>query len=135
MFAKVIIDQDAKALDREFEYIVPHDLQVSVGERVLVPFGVRLLQGFVVGLSEKCEYDEKKLKEISQKIEDFAVIKPEMLQLMFYMADKLHLKLASCLRLFLPAEMRTDKVKELVVRYVFLAENFQIFRHSLAMRH
>ncbi len=126
MFAKVIIDQDAKALDREFEYIVPHDLQVSVGERVLVPFGVRLLQGFVVGLSEKCEYDEKKLKEISQKIEDFAVIKPEMLQLMFYMADKLHLKLASCLRLFLPAEMRTDKVKELVVRYVFLAENFQM---------
>lgn len=126
MFAKVIIDQDAKALDREFEYVVPQGMDVSVGERVLVPFGTRVLQGFVVSLSETCEYDPSKLKEISRKVEDFAVIKPEMLALMNYMAEKLHLKLASCLRLFLPAEMRTDKVKELIVRFVSLSKNFQM---------
>lgn len=124
MFAKIIIDQDAKALDRVFEYKVPEDMQVEVGERVIVPFGSRVLQGFIVALDDKTEFDEKKIKPIIRKIENFAVIKPEMLNLMFYMADKLHLKLASCLRLFLPSEMRTDKVKELVVRYVKLAENF-----------
>lgn len=126
MFAKIIIDQDAKALDRVFEYIVPQDMSVQVGERVLVPFGKRNLQGFIIGLSGSCEYDESKLKEISSKIEDFAVIKKEMLELMFYMADKLHLKLASILRLFLPSEMRTDKVKELIIRQVCLAQDFEM---------
>lgn len=123
MFAKVIIDQDAKALDKDFEYSVPEDMQVCVGERVIVPFGSRYLQGFIVGLSDKCSYDADKVKPITRKIEDFPVIKKEMLELMFYMADKLHLKLASCLRLFLPSEMRTDKIKELVIRYVKLSNN------------
>ncbi len=126
MFAKIIIDQDAKALDREFEYVVPPEMSVQVGERVIVPFGSRHLQGFIVELSDSCEYDETKLKFIERKIEDFAVIKPEMLDLMFYMADKLHLKLASILRLFIPAEMRTDKVRELVVKICSLSENFKM---------
>lgn len=123
LFAKVIIDQDAKALDKDFEYFVPEDMQVCVGERVIVPFGSRYLQGFIVGLSDKCSYDADKVKPITRKIENFPVIKKEMLELMFYMADKLHLKLASCLRLFLPSEMRTDKIKELVIRYVKLSNN------------
>ncbi|MGN1200711.1 MAG: primosomal protein N' [Candidatus Caccovivens sp.] len=124
MFAKIIIDQDAKALNKVFEYSVPDDLQVGVGERVIVPFGSRQLQGFIIGLEEKSDYDANKIKPITRKIENFAVIKHEMLELMFFMADKLHLKLASCLRLFLPSEMRTDKVKELVVRWVKLSDNF-----------
>ena len=124
MFAKIIIDQDAKALDKVFEYKIPQDMQVQIGERVIVPFGSRYLQGFIVAIEEKSEYDETKIKPITRKIEDFSIIKPEMLQLMFHMSDKLHLKLASILRLFLPSEMRTDKVKELLVKYVSLADNF-----------
>ena len=124
MFAKIIIDQDAKALDKVFEYKIPEGMSVEVGERVLVPFGGRTLQGFIVALSETCEYDESKLKPVSSKIEDFAVIKKEMISLMFFMAEKLHLKLASILRLFLPSEMRTDKVKELLAKTVTLSEDF-----------
>lgn len=126
LFAKIIIDQDAKALDKVFEYKIPEDMNVEVGERVLVPFGNRRLQGFIVAIEDTCEFDESKVKEIANKIEDFAVIKKEMLELMFYMAEKLHLKLASILRLFLPSEMRTDKVRELIVRYVILSENFEM---------
>ena len=101
LFAKIIIDQDAKALDRVFEYKIPDDMQVEVGERVMVPFGARNLQGFIVEICDECSYDESKVKPIANKIENFPVIKKEMLQLMFHMADKLHLKLASVLRLFL----------------------------------
>lgn len=126
LFAKIIIDQDAKALDKVFEYKIPEDMNVEVGERVLVPFGNRRLQGFIVAIEDTCEFDESKVKEIANKIEDFAVIKKEMLELMFYMAEKLHLKLASILRLFLPSEMRMDKVRELIVRYVRLSENFEM---------
>ena len=113
MFAEIIIDQDAKALDRVFEYIIPDDLDVNIGMRVYVPFGKRILQGYIINIKDSCEYDKNKLKPIISKIEDFSAIKPEMLELMKFMAKKNHLKLASILRLFLPAEMREGKVKEL----------------------
>ena len=45
MYAKIIIDQDAKALDKVFEYVVPADMDISIGMRVYVPFGKRILQG------------------------------------------------------------------------------------------
>lgn len=122
-FAKVIIDQDAKALDREFVYVIPDDLEVTFGERVVVPFGGRVLEGFVVDITDKTDYDISKIKSIIRTVDGFAVIKKEMLSLMHYMADNLHLKLASILRLFLPSEMRTGKVKELKVRYVKLKSN------------
>ena len=119
-FANVIIDQDAKALDREFVYTIPDDLEVNLGERVVVPFGARVLEGFVVDIIDKTDFDVSKIKSIIRTVDGFAVIKKEMLSLMHYMADNLHLKLASILRLFLPSEMRTGKVKELKVRYVKL---------------
>lgn len=119
-FANVIIDQDAKALDREFVYKIPDDLDVTLGERVLAPFGARVLEGFVVDITDKTDYDISKVKSIIRTVDGFAVIKKEMLALMHYMADNLHLKLASILRLFLPSEMRTGKVKELKVRFVRL---------------
>lgn len=126
MFAKIIIDQDAKALDRVFEYIIPDDIVLNIGMRVYVPFGNRTLQGFVIDISENCEYDESKLKKIISKIEDFSAIKPEMLKLMEFMAEKNHLKLASILRLFLPTEMREGKVKELFKTYYSLVDGAQI---------
>ncbi len=126
MYAQVIIDQDAKALDRVFEYIIPDDMDLSIGMRVYVPFGSRVLQGFIIGIDENCEYDKAKLKSIISKIEDFSAIKPEMLKLMEFMADKNHLKLASILRLFLPSEMREGKVKELFKTYYLLVPDVQI---------
>ena len=113
MFADVIIDQDAKALDKVFEYKIPDGLAVDVGCRVYVPFGNRVLQGYIVGLKDYADYDESKIKSVISKIDDFPAIKKEMLELMKFMAEKNHLKLASILRLFLPAEMREGKVKEL----------------------
>ena len=121
MIARVVIDQDAKALDREFDYLIPEDMNLSLGERVMVPFGARTLQGFVVEINETSSYDATKLKSVISRIDEFAVIKPEMLALMKYMAEKNHLKLASIIRLFLPAEMREGKVRELFETFYSLS--------------
>ena len=125
MFAKIIIDQDAKALDRVFEYIVPDDMQIDIGDRVYVPFGSRVLQGFVIELAKTCEYDESKLKKIISKLDEFSVIKSQMISLMHFMVKKNHLKYSSILRLFLPSEMREGKVKEIFKTFYSLREGFQ----------
>ncbi len=122
MFAKVIIDQDVKAINQIFEYSVPEKLTLQVGMRVFVPFGKRILQGYVVGLSETCSYDKTKLKSVISSLEDFCAIKPEMLQLMNFMAKKNHLTMASTLRLFLPSEMREGKVREIYETFYSLAD-------------
>jgi len=99
MFADVIIDQDAKALDKVFEYKIPDEMSLDVGMRVYVPFGNRILQGYIVAVKDKADYEESKIKSIISRIEDFSAIKPEMLELMKFMAEKNHLKLASILRI------------------------------------
>ena len=98
-------------------------MSIQKGMRVFVPFGSRILQGFVVDLKSKCEFDESKLKKIISPVEDFSVIKPEMLELMKFMCEKYHLRLTSVLRLFIPSEMREGKVKEVFEKNCRLKTN------------
>lgn len=129
MFASVIIDQDTKALDKVFEYIIPDGMPIEKGMRVFVPFGNRILQGFVIDKVYKSEYPSEKLKAIISPVEDFSAIKPEMLELMKYMCKKYHLRMTSILRLFIPAEMREGKVKEVFEKSCKLTdENVEITR-------
>lgn len=120
MFASVIIDQDTKALDKVFDYKIPDKLELQKGMRVFVPFGSRILQGYVIDIKRDTLIDENRIKNVIAKIEDFPVIKTELLELMNYMCQKFHLRQTSVLRLFLPAEMREGKVKELFEKYAIL---------------
>ena len=123
MFAEVIIDQEAKATDRVFEYSIPTGLNVQEGMRVRLPFGKRIVQGFIIKLKEDANFEKDKIKPIIATIDDFPCIKKEMLELMQFMAKKNHLTLASILRLFITSEMREGKVKPLYKSYYSLAEN------------
>lgn len=134
MFAEVIIDQDAKALDKVFEYRIPEGMNAKVGMRVYLPFSSRVLQGYIVGIKESAEYEEAKIKSITSCIEDFSAIKKEMIELMKFMAEKNHLKLASVLRLFLPSEMREGKVKELFETYYSLCDGEEISLSKTAVK-
>ena len=82
MYAKVIIEYGAKAVDREFTYIVPNNLKdkIKIGHRVLVPFNNRDIEGFVLDISNKYE-DNYELKEISSLCDDKPILNKEMLYL------------------------------------------------------
>ena len=57
MYAKIIVEIGAKAVDRLFTYLVPINLRnkIKVGARVKVPFGKQILEGFVLELVDSCE--------------------------------------------------------------------------------
>ena len=76
MFAKVIVDIIHSEVDRLFEYRVPEGMELDVGFRVHVPFGKgnALREGYVLDLSETCEYDTEKIKDIAGVISDFAAL-------------------------------------------------------------
>lgn len=126
MFAKVIIDQDVKVLDKVFDYLIPESFNIERGMRVLVPFGGRTLQGFVIDLSETAACDVNRIKPIYSVVENFAIIKTEMLELMNFMCGKFHLRQTSVLRLFLPSEMREGKVRPLFEKFAVLSDNIDL---------
>ena len=65
MFAEIIINSNARALNRIFDYIVPKNMEkeIKVGARVFVPFGngKKLDDGFVINLKENSEFANKKI--------------------------------------------------------------------------
>ncbi len=67
-FANIIVDISLEKLDRTFQYRIPEELidVLKEGMQVQVPFGNggRTLTGYVLELTDTCEWDEKKLKPI-----------------------------------------------------------------------
>lgn len=111
MIAEVIVDISTAEIDRVFDYAVPEDMVISVGDRVFVGFGRQRIEGIVVGLKETSTVE--KLRPIEKKADDFTAVIPEMVALMDYLAKRWFLRKADALRLFVPAQMRGGKVREL----------------------
>ena len=80
MYASVIIEYGAKAVDKEFTYIIPSKLQgkIKVGHRVKVPFNNKLIEGFVLKILDKYE-DKYELKEITDICDENPILNEEML--------------------------------------------------------
>ena len=120
-FAKVIIDIASSLVDKVFDYILPYD--IAVGTRVLVPFGRQIKEGYLVEISDKSNYDATKLKKIIKPIDDFVVIKKDQFELAKFLKKKYNIGLSDSFRLFLPSEMRSGKVKELVSRIAYISDD------------
>ena len=57
MHAEVLVEIKAKSLDKTFTYNVPEHLNVMAGMRVIVPFGKRNLEGFVLKVNKARKLD------------------------------------------------------------------------------
>ena len=82
MYAKVIIEYPVKSLDQYFTYIVPNKLQdvIKVGMKVLVPFGHKLVNGFVLELTNISNLDVD-LKEINSIVDSELILSSELIEL------------------------------------------------------
>ncbi|MBR1925280.1 MAG: primosomal protein N' [Clostridia bacterium] len=120
MFAEVIVDIKNSEVDKVFDYLVPQT--AVVGQRVLVPFGPRKIEGYIVKLKEKSDVAVDKIKSIISLLDDEPLILPEMLLLSDFMIKKNHLKRVDTLRLFLPSGIRQEKIKPLLKEYVFVKD-------------
>lgn len=126
MIAEVIVEVSSAEVDKVFDYKIPEFLRGEniVGYRVLVPFGSRKIEGYIIKQKDFSELTEDKLKEIIKLIDEKPVILPEMISLMNFMTEKFHLKRVDVLRLFIPAEMRGDRIKPLFFKNYILNEKF-----------
>lgn len=120
MIAKVIVDIASSLVDKVFDYSFEPEMNLQRGMRVLVPFGAREIEGYVIDVASSTDVDPKRLKSVSSKLESFKVINDDQLELAQFMKEKYNIGLCDCLRLFLPAEMRNGKVKELEETWLYI---------------
>ena len=118
MIAKVIVDILNSEVDKVFDYIC--DDNITIGDRVLLPFGNRTIEGYVLDISESSDLDQSKLKSVIKKLDDFPIIKPELVELATELRDKFHLRLIDGVRLVVPAQVRNGKVGSIQVKFLSL---------------
>ena len=120
MFAQVIVDLSAEAVDKRFTYAVPEGMAVQPGQLVTVPFGPRTLDGFVVSLSESCDLEPDRIRPILRPARPEPVVLPDLMELAEWMHCRYVCNLVDALRLMIPAEMRGGRVRERTRRYARL---------------
>src|SRR6478736_3296831 len=108
MYAKVIVDVPAKQTNRAFDYEVPAALTkwVEVGSRVGVPFGPRVLQGFVVELQEETQVDAKRIKPIQNVLDLVPPLTSELVSLGRWISRMYMCHEVTALQAMLPAALK-----------------------------
>jgi primosomal protein N' (replication factor Y) (superfamily II helicase) len=134
--AKVIVDVPTKQTDRPFDYTIPPHLDelIQPGIRVIVPFGPRKIQGFVISIETKT--DIEKLKPISQLLDVVPILNEELLELGDWLTEETLCFRVSSYQAMLPAALKAKYEKEIsltnssdpnsltpILRNLFLKQN------------
>src|SRR5690606_7643179 len=104
--AEVIVDLHSPDVDRVFHYAIPpHLRQLTIGHRVLVPFGrQRRVEGYVIGLLDRSEYAP--LKEVQALLEEEPLLDPTFIEVARWISARYLCPLVQALQCFIPPGSR-----------------------------
>jgi len=124
MIAQIIINSNAKELDKTFDYEVPQEMidKIKIGNRVLVPFGFRkkLEEGYVIGFKENSLYKTKQIASF----EENPFLNEEKIKLAKWIAKRYFCNLSDAIKLMLPPGTTKKnietRIKEKTNNFVYL---------------
>ncbi len=106
---------------------------ISVGDRVLVPFGNKksLEEGFVIELKEKSNYKVKDIISIQEGIK----LTKENIELAKLMARRYFCNISDCIKLMLPpgtsTKLMENRVKEKSANFVYLIKDIEDIQEDI----
>lgn len=109
MIASVLIEYSVKSLDKTFDYLVPNSLvnEIKVGQKVLVPFGVKEVEGFVMGFKKEKE-DDLEYKYIIDIVEKDFCLNEELIKLGKYVKETTLSTLISAYQSMFPKALKAS---------------------------
>jgi primosomal protein N' (replication factor Y) len=136
LIAEIIVNSNARALNRIFDYIVPKEMEkdIFVGARIYAPFGKsgKLEDGFVIGLKENSEFANKELAKIIYEMS----IPEDKMELAKLMARKYFCNISDCIKLMLPPGTSSKEArnweKEKVGNFVYLSKEAEEIEEDIA---
>lgn len=139
MFAEVIVDISLEKLDRIFQYIIPEPLKEKAvpGAQVKVPFGKgnRMVDGFIVGLSEKADYPVERMKSIAEIPKKAVVMESQLIALAYWIKKQYGGTLNDALRTVLPVKKTVKAVEKRYLHRLASEEQFMQFKSECEKKH
>ena len=119
-YANVIVDISHEKLDKTFQYIVPDELEdiLEVGMLVNIPFGKRIIKGYIMELTDILEYDIGKLKPIAGTVNESVKIETQLIQLAYWIKKNYGSTMNQALKTVIPIKKKT---KEIIRKTIHLA--------------
>lgn len=135
MIAEVIIHSNVKNLNRIFDYQIPANLEnkISIGSRILVPFGnmKKLEDAIVIGIKEFSDY---KVKEIAS-VQNEQILTKENIELGKWMARRYFCNIFDSLKLMLPPGTTSKEIqkraKEKNINFVTLKKEIDEIEYEI----
>lgn len=122
-YANIIVDISMEKLDKTFQYRVPEKLKetLTVGMQVVVPFGngTRTLTGYVVELTDTCEFAPSRMKEIQEIAKKGIPLEGQLISLAQWMRRTYGATMNQALKTVLPVRKRVqEKTRKRLVRTI-----------------
>ncbi|GIO06420.1 primosomal protein N' [Brevibacillus reuszeri] len=115
MIAQIIVDVPVNRTNRPFDYRVPDWLTpiIHVGSRVIVPFGPRKLQGYVISISEQTvdQVENTRLKDVEQVLDDTPPLTAELLKMSEWMSKQYLCPWVTAVQAMIPAVLKGKSEK------------------------
>ncbi|MCR4923636.1 MAG: primosomal protein N' [Lachnospiraceae bacterium] len=116
LYADIIVNISHEALDRSFQYRVPPALTdtVGIGDYVSIPFGKgnRIIQGYIIALSDKASIDGDRIKDIQSIVKDSSLVEGKLIKLAFWMKRRYGSTLIQALKTVLPIKKESRHKEE-----------------------
>ncbi len=123
MYAEVLIEYSAKSIDKTFTYLIPESLKddLQIGMKVLVPFGNKIINGFVTNIKDEYQEDYE-LKEIKDVVDKYLVLNDELLKLGTYLQEETLCTKIMAYQTMLPSSLKVKKQKNNYSKYLVYLE-------------
>ncbi|MCK5087155.1 MAG: primosomal protein N', partial [Melioribacteraceae bacterium] len=132
MFAQVVFPLPFR---NSFTYSIPADLLdfVKVGVRVVVPFGKRVLTGFVVDISEKTDVKEK-IKPIRDVLDDKPIFNKDSLKFYEWISEYYISSLGEALKNSVPYGLEVESKRKIVADMELSLELYESEKNKKSTR-
>lgn len=119
MYAEVLIEYSAKSIDKTFTYIIPSSLysDVKIGMKVQVPFGNKIINGFVTNIKDSYNADYE-LKEIVGLVDKYFCLNKELMELGSYLQSKTLCTKITAYQTMLPSSLKVKEQKSNYSKYL-----------------
>ena len=122
-YANVIVDISMEKLDKTFQYRIPEEIRerVTEGMQVRVPFGngTRTLTGYVVELTDICEFEPSRIKELSEIVEKGMPLEGQLIALAKWMRRTYGGTMNQALKTVLPVRKKVqEKTRKRLIRKI-----------------
>lgn len=113
MYCDVVVDIVNKQVNKTFLYHIPDCFLgvITIGHRVKVQFGKRIVLGYVMNILDTCNYDTSKVLDIIDIVDIKPILNEEFISLCKYMVKNYYTFYVTALQTMIPSVLKAQYSK------------------------